>query len=242
MLCLKTISCFLGNWQQPDQYSVFHPPVQFGPMHSNNSQPIRQKQKGLFFFPQTYLMVSLTFLLELMCTVPAPEETPSPSTLPPSNLSHPHLVGEILLLGAEILGHFPAAGGEVQDGSGSHMCSLGIMGIVEACGWRRSALHVTAGGTVTRGRGLWKRFGCKREQHRAWCTMGAKGNGLQVNQSTAVDFRPGSIISDFSLEWDAGLGNSARSKDPLRVKNGKKKIVLFRRINYSNIINTTDRA
>lgn len=47
-----------------------------------------------------------------------------------------HLAGGLLLLRAEILRHFPAAGGEVEDGSGSHVCSLGIVGVVEACGGR----------------------------------------------------------------------------------------------------------
>lgn len=73
-----------------------------------------------------------------------------------------HLAGKILRLRAEILGHFPTASGKVQNGGGSHMRRFGIVGVVEACGRRRSALHVTAGGTVAGGRGLWKRFGCKK--------------------------------------------------------------------------------
>lgn len=47
-----------------------------------------------------------------------------------------HLAGGLLLLRAEILRHFPAAGGEVEDGSGSHVRSLGVVGVVEACGGR----------------------------------------------------------------------------------------------------------
>lgn len=47
-----------------------------------------------------------------------------------------HLAGGLLLLGAEILGHLPAAGGEVEDGGGRHMRSLSVVGVVEACGGR----------------------------------------------------------------------------------------------------------
>lgn len=45
-----------------------------------------------------------------------------------------HLAGGFLLLGAEILRHFPAAGGEVEDGGGRHVRGLGVMGVVEGCG------------------------------------------------------------------------------------------------------------
>lgn len=47
-----------------------------------------------------------------------------------------HLARGLLLLGAEILGHLPAAGGEVEDGGGRHVRSLRVVGVVEACGGR----------------------------------------------------------------------------------------------------------
>lgn len=57
----------------------------------------------------------------------------------PSKASSPnpaHLAGCLLLLGAEILRHFPTACGEVEDGSGSHVSSLSVVGVVKACGGR----------------------------------------------------------------------------------------------------------
>lgn len=59
---------------------------------------------------------------------------PSPS--PPRRGSlqgHTNLAGQVLWLRAEVLRHFPAARGEVQDGCGGHVRGLGIVRVVKAC-------------------------------------------------------------------------------------------------------------
>lgn len=41
-----------------------------------------------------------------------------------------HFAGLIWWSGAEVFRSLPAAGGQVEDGSGSHVCGFGIMGVV----------------------------------------------------------------------------------------------------------------
>lgn len=49
------------------------------------------------------------------------------------------------MFGAEVLWPFPAACGQVKDGGGSHVCSLGIMGIIISTGGGgRAALGVAS--------------------------------------------------------------------------------------------------
>lgn len=75
------------------------------------------------------------------------------------------LAGHILRLRAEVLRHFPAARGEVQDGGGGHVGSLGIVCVVKACGRGCRA------GAVPGGRGLWERFGCKKGTTPGCCEL-----------------------------------------------------------------------
>lgn len=57
----------------------------------------------------------------------------------------PYFAGLFLMFGAEVLWPFPAACGQVKDGSGSHVCSLGIMGIIISAGrGGRAALGVAS--------------------------------------------------------------------------------------------------
>lgn len=72
------------------------------------------------------------------------------------SLGNTDLAGHVLRLRAEVLRHFPAARGEVQDGGGGHVGSLSVVCVIEACGRGCSA------GAVPGGRGLWERFGCKK--------------------------------------------------------------------------------
>lgn len=50
-----------------------------------------------------------------------------------ASAGYAHFAGEVLWLCAEVLWHLPASSGEVQDGSGSHVRSLGIVRVIEAC-------------------------------------------------------------------------------------------------------------
>lgn len=57
----------------------------------------------------------------------------------------PYFAGLVLMFGTEVLWPFPAACGQVKDGSGSHVCSLGIVGIIISTGGGgRAALRVAS--------------------------------------------------------------------------------------------------
>lgn len=50
-----------------------------------------------------------------------------------------HFAGLIWLLSAEVFGSLPTASGQVENGSGSHVCGFGIMGIIVPTGGGRGA-------------------------------------------------------------------------------------------------------
>lgn len=62
-------------------------------------------------------MKILEHLKELLCTV-----------------KYAYFAGLVLMFGAEVLWPFPASCRQVKDGSGSHVCSLGIVGIIVSTG------------------------------------------------------------------------------------------------------------
>ena len=64
----------------------------------------------------------------------------------------------VLVFGAKVLWSLPAGSGQVEDGRGSHVCSLGIVGVVMDAG-RAFTIGALQAGTWG-GRSREWRFGC----------------------------------------------------------------------------------
>lgn len=72
-----------------------------------------------------------------------------------------HFAGLIWLSSAKVFRSLPAAGGQVENGSGGHVCGFGIMGIiVPTGGGRGAAFGVASRQAVAWGWGFREWFGC----------------------------------------------------------------------------------